>query len=142
MTGELPDAPLADIADYVAHHVVQDESSIAAARLCLIDALACALKALDHPECVRLLGPLVAGTVVPHGARVPGTAYALDPATAAFDLACMIRWLDYNDACSGALTTHPSDNIGGILMVADHLTRARVASKAQPLVMRTFSPPS
>ena len=136
MTGELPDAPLADIADYVAHHVVQDESSIAAARLCLSDGLACALEALDHPECVRLLGPLVAGTVVPHGARVPGTAYALDPATAAFDLACMIRWLDYNDACSGALTTHPSDNIGGILMVADHLTRARVASKAQPLVMR------
>ena len=88
-----PDRPLADIARYVASYPVGDEA-LNAARLCLFDALACALEALDQPECTKLLGPLVPGTVVPNGARLPGTAYVLDPATAAFDLTCMIRWLD------------------------------------------------
>jgi 2-methylcitrate dehydratase len=132
-----PDQPLADIADYVMRDAVAGEASIAAARLCLTDALACALDALDHAECTRLLGPLVPGTTVPNGARVPGTSYALDPATAAFDLGCMIRWLDYNDACSGALTTHPSDNVAGVLMVADHLSRASSAAGNAPLAMRS-----
>jgi 2-methylcitrate dehydratase len=60
----------------------------------------------------------------------------LDPATAAFSLGCMIRWLDFNDAISGALTTHPSDSLAGILMVADHLSRQRVATRKQPLLMK------
>ncbi|MDB5862534.1 MAG: 2-methylcitrate dehydratase, partial [Betaproteobacteria bacterium] len=130
-----PDQVLLDIASYVAHFEV-GAAAIDAARLCFVDGLACALDALDHPECVRLLGPLVPGTVVPDGARVPGTSYVLDPATAAFNFGCMIRWLDYNDATSGALTTHPSDSLGGILMLADHLSRQRATARKPPLVVR------
>ena len=129
-----PDQVLVDIARYVTSFSVSAEA-INAARLCLVDALACALDALDHPECTRLLGPLVPGTIVPNGACVPGTSNVLDPAKAAFDFGCMIRWLDYNDATSGALTTHPSDSLGGILMLADHLSRQRVAARRAPLVM-------
>lgn len=132
---QAPDQVLTDIADYVSDFQVSD-AALAAARLCLADALACALDALDHPECTKLLGPLAPGTVVPNGARVPGTPYRLDPATATFNLGCMIRWLDYNDATSGALTTHPSDSLAGILMVADHVSRQRIAARKAPLTMR------
>jgi 2-methylcitrate dehydratase len=134
-TENTPDRVLLDIADYVMNYRVSGEA-LDAARLCLVDALACALDALDHPECTRLLGPMVPGTIVPNGACVPGTSYVLDPAKAAFDFGCMIRWLDYNDATSGALTTHPSDSLGGILMVADHLSRQRIAARKPPLTMR------
>lgn len=133
---EKPDQVLTDIAEYVTRFEV-GPSAIDAARLCLIDALACALDALDHPECTKLLGPMVAGTIVPNGACVPGTSYVLDPAKGAFDLGCMIRWLDFNDATSGALTTHPSDSLAGILAVADHLSRQGIASGRPPLAMHT-----
>lgn len=135
MNDTKPDQVLVDIADYVVEHTAS-AGAIAAARLCLIDALACAFEALDHPECTKLLGPMVPGTIVPNGACVPGTAHVLDPANAAFSLGCMIRWLDFNDALSGALTTHPSDSLGGILMVADHLSRQRTAEGESPLLMR------
>jgi 2-methylcitrate dehydratase len=131
-----PDKPLADIARYVAKFSVGNES-INAARLCLADALACGLEALDQPDCTRLLGPLVPGTIVPDGSRVPGTAHVLAPDKAAFDLSCMIRWLDYNDATSGALTTHPSDTLGGILALADHLSQAQVRAGRAPLLMHS-----
>jgi 2-methylcitrate dehydratase len=130
-----PDQILADIADYVADYEIT-AAARNAARLCLLDALACAFDALDHPECTKLLGPLVPGTIVPNGACVPGTAYVLDPASATFSLGCMIRWLDFNDAISGALTTHPSDSLSAILMVADHLSRERTTERKPPLVMR------
>ena len=55
-----PDRPLAEIAHYVATFSV-GEKSLNAARLCLADAIACALEALDQPDCTRLLGPLVPG---------------------------------------------------------------------------------
>jgi 2-methylcitrate dehydratase len=132
---DAPDALLTDIADYVVTHRAGDDA-VATARLCLMDALACALWALDHPECTKLLGPLVPGTIVPHGACLPGTSHVLDPATAAFDLGCMIRWLDFNDASSGLLTTHPSDTIAAVLMLADHLSRQRLAAARKPLVVR------
>jgi 2-methylcitrate dehydratase len=124
----VPDALLGEIADYVHGYRIADGASIAAARLCLFDTLACALEALDHPECTRLLGPLVPGTVVPDGAHLPGTAFVLDPAKATFDLGAMIRWLDYNDACNGMLTMHPSDGLAGVLMLGDHLSRRAAAS--------------
>lgn len=130
-----PDALLREIVDYVVDYRLQDAGSIAAARLCLLDALACALEALGHHECVRLLGPLVPGTIVPGGARLPGTGHVLDPAKAAFDLGCMIRWLDYNDACSGALTIHPSDALAGVLMVGDFISRGGVARDEAPMRM-------
>ena len=106
------------------------------ARLCLMDTLGCGILALRFPECTKHLGPLVAETVVPHGARVPGTAFSLDPVKAAWDIGCTIRWLDYNDTWLAAEWGHPSDNLGGILAVADHLSRQRVALGKPPLVMR------
>jgi 2-methylcitrate dehydratase len=130
-----PDQVLLDITDYVLDSRAHGRAALDAAHLCLADALACALEALNHPECVKLLGPVVPGTIVPSGARVPGTAFTLDPATATFNLGCMIRWLDFNDACSGALTTHPSDSVAPILMVADYLSRQRIAGRHAPLVM-------
>src|SRR2546423_2068110 len=101
------------------------------ARNCLIDTLGCGLEALEYPACTKLLGPIVPGTVVPHGARVPGTSYQLDPVQAAFNIGAMIRWLDYNDTWLAAEWGHPSDNLGGILAVADWLCR-----NGAPLVMR------
>lgn len=129
------DRELADIADYVTSFE-PSRPALNAARLCLMDTLACALDALDYPECTKLLGPVVRGTVVPHGARVPGTAYQLDPAKAAFDFGAMIRWLDMNDTFTAAQGSHPSDNLGSILMLADHLSRERVAQGDEPLCVR------
>ena len=129
------DQELIDIADYVVDFT-PSRRALEAARLVLMDTLACALDALDFPECTKLLGPVVRGTVVPNGARVPGTAYALDPVKAAFDLGTMIRWLDMNDTFTAAQGSHPSDNLGGILMLADHLSRARVAQGGEPLTIR------
>src|SRR5690349_21667871 len=134
-TEDKPDQILSDIADYVADYEVTAVARTVA-RLCFLDALACAFDALDHPECTKLLGPLVPGTIVPNGACVPGTSYVLDPASATFSLGCMIRWLDFNDAISGALTTHPSDSLSAVLMVADHLSRQRTAERKPPLTMR------
>lgn len=131
-----PDQVLVDIAEYVLDYRIAAGPAMETARLCLTDTLAGALDALDYPECTRLVGPLVPGTVVPRGARVPGTRYELDPATAAFGFGCMIRWLDFNDQFSGAQGSHPSDNLAGVLMLADYLARQRVESGREPLSMR------
>ena len=123
-----PDQVLVDIAEYVLHYKVGSQQAVDTACLCMTDTLASAFDALDFPECTKLVGPSVPGTVVPHGARVPGTHYVLDPETAAFGFGCMIRWLDYNDTFNAAQGSHPSDNLAGILTLADHLNRQRVAS--------------
>jgi 2-methylcitrate dehydratase len=81
--------------------------------------------ALNFPACVKLLGPVVPGTVVPNGARVPGTPHQLDPVTAAFNIGCALRWLDFNDTWLAAEWGHPSDNLGAILAVADFLSRSQ-----------------
>ncbi|HEV7801745.1 MAG TPA: MmgE/PrpD family protein, partial [Burkholderiales bacterium] len=112
-----PDPVLVDIADYVRSFKPSAEA-VAASRLCMWDAMGCALNALDFPDCTKLLGPVVPGTVVPHASRVPGTSYALDPVTATFSFGCMIRWLDENDTFTAAQGSHPSDNLAGILMLA------------------------
>src|SRR5207237_3109238 len=83
----------------------------------------CALLALQYPACRHHLGPIVPGTVVPNGARVPGTDYVLDPVKAAFDIGCLVRWLDFNDTWLAAEWGHPSDNLGAILAVTDYLGR-------------------
>ena len=106
------------------------------ARACLIDTLGCGLEALEYPACTKLLGPLVHGTVVPNGARVPGTQFQLDPVKAAFDIGAIIRWLDFNDTWLAAEWGHPSDNLGGILATADWLSRTAVAQGKAPLLMR------
>ncbi|PLV13781.1 2-methylcitrate dehydratase [Pseudomonas guariconensis] len=131
------DRVLQTIADYVLDYQVESVEALDTARNCLMDTLGCGLLALRFPECTKHLGPLVEGTVVPHGARVPGTAYRLDPVKAAWDIGCTVRWLDYNDTWLAAEWAHPSDNLGGILAVADHLSQKRVANGESPLTMRT-----
>src|SRR5258705_10797327 len=137
MTSKIgPDQVLVDIADYVANYRIRSEQAVDTARLCMTDTLACALYALDYPECAKLVGPIVPGTIVPNGARVPGTNYELDPQTAAFGLGCLIRWLEYNDTFNAAQGSHPSDNLAGIFTLADHLSRQRVATGHAPLLIR------
>jgi 2-methylcitrate dehydratase len=130
-----PDQVLLDIADYVARPRVGTRLAHDTARWCLIDALGCGFAAVHHPACAKLLGPVVPGTVVPNGARVPGTQFQLDPVAAAFSIGAMIRWLDFNDTWLAAEWGHPSDNIGGILAVADWLSRTAVAGGRRPLAM-------
>ena len=137
-TDTLPnDQLLLDIADYVEGYEVKGDVAFEAARLCLLDSLACALEALDHPDCVRLLGPVVPGASVTHGARVPGTAFVLDPVKAAFDISSALRWLDLSDTWISTTTTHPSDDIGAILAVADYLSRVNASAGKPPLTMQS-----
>jgi 2-methylcitrate dehydratase len=130
-----PDQVLVDIADYVCSFEIASEEALTTARHCLMDSLACGLLALKYPDCVRLLGPLVPGADMPGGARVPGTAFELDPAQAAFNLGTLIRYLDFNDTWLAAEWGHPSDNLGAILAVADYLSRQREAQGQAPLTM-------
>ncbi len=129
------DVVIQEIADYVLNHPIESDLAYETARYCLMDTLGCGMLALNFPECTKLLGPVVPGAILPNGARVPGTAYELDPIQAAFNIGTMIRWLDFNDTWLAAEWGHPSDNLGGILAVADYL--ARKAPKANPLRMQT-----
>jgi 2-methylcitrate dehydratase len=131
-----PDQVLVDIADYAAGYTVESGEAYETARYCLVDTLGCGLEALSYPACTKLLGPIVPGTVVPNGARVPGTQFQLDPVQAAFNIGAMIRWLDFNDTWLAAEWGHPSDNLGGILAVADWLSRTAVAAGEPPLTMK------
>ncbi|WP_110668589.1 bifunctional 2-methylcitrate dehydratase/aconitate hydratase [Salinicola halophilus] len=130
------DPELQAIADYVLEYRIDSEEALETARHCLMDTLGCGLLALRFPECTKLLGPLVEGTVVPNGARVPGTGLTLDPVKAAWDIGCIVRWLDYNDTWLAAEWGHPSDNLGGILAVADHRSRRRLSRGQVLLTMR------
>lgn len=130
------DSVIQDIVDYVCHTPIQSTLAYTTARHCLIDSLGCALEALDYPACTKLLGPLVRGTIVPHGARVPGTQFQLDPVQAAFNIGTMVRWLDFNDTWLAAEWGHPSDNLGAILATADWLSRTAIAAGRPPLLMR------
>ena len=131
-----PDAVLSDIADYVLGGEIESREAYETARYCLMDTLGCGLEALEYPACTKLLGPIVPGTVVPNGAKVPGTAFQLDPVQAAFNIGTIIRWLDFNDTWLAAEWGHPSDNLGGILATADWLSRTAVAVGHPPLLMR------
>jgi len=130
-----PDKELVDIADYVVDYKIDSTEAYETARYCLMDTLGCGFLALRFPECTKLLGPLVQGTVVPNGARVPGTQFELDPVKAAWDIGCIIRWLDYNDTWLAAEWGHPSDNLGAILAVADFISRQNIAAGKTPLTM-------
>ncbi|HTH62895.1 MAG TPA: bifunctional 2-methylcitrate dehydratase/aconitate hydratase [Paraburkholderia sp.] len=132
----LPDQVLVDIVDYVLGYRVDSAIALSTAQYCLIDTLGCGLEALSYPACTKLLGPIVPGTIVPHGAKVPGTSFQLDPVAAAFNLGAMIRWLDFNDTWLAAEWGHPSDNLGGILATADWLSRTAVAHGKAPLTMK------
>lgn len=131
-----PDKILVDIADYVLKTRINSPLAYDTARNCLIDTLGCGFEALGYPACTKLLGPIVPGTIVPHGAKVPGTPFQLDPVQAAFNIGAMIRWLDFNDTWLAAEWGHPSDNLGGILATADWLSRCAVAQGRKPLLMK------
>src|SRR6202050_1476826 len=131
-----PDQVISDIAEYVSKYDVSSKLALETARYCLMDTLGCGLEALEYPQCTKLLGPIVPGTIVPNGAKVPGTRFQLDPVQAAFNIGAMIRWLDFNDTWLAAEWGHPSDNLGGILAVADWISRSAVARVKPPLTMR------
>lgn len=131
------DSVIESIADYVVDYTIESDEAWETARLCLMDTIGCGLLALRYPECTKHLGPLVEGTLVPNGARVPGTQFRMDPVKAAWDIGCIIRWLDFNDTWLAAEWGHPSDNLGGILATADFVSQNRVAKGDAPLTMKT-----
>lgn len=131
-----PDKVLVDIADYVCDYDIESEEAFDTSRYCLMDTLGCGFEALGYPACTKLLGPIVPGTIVPNGSKVPGTQFQLDPVQAAFNIGAMVRWLDFNDTWLAAEWGHPSDNLGGILATADFISRKAVACGDKPLVMR------
>lgn len=117
------DKVLQDIAEYAdTYSLSGKKEAYDTAYYCLMDSIGCAILALNFSECTKLLGPLVPGTIIPNGCRVPGTNFILDPVTGAFNIGCLIRWLDFNDTWLAAEWGHPSDNLGGILAVADYLS--------------------
>jgi 2-methylcitrate dehydratase len=129
------DKELVAIADFVCNTEIGSELAFETAHYCLMDTLACGFQALDYPACTKLLGPVVHGATLSGGARVPGTPYELDPVMAAFNIGAMNRWLDFNDTWLTAEWGHPSDNLGGILAVADYLSRQNRARGEAPLTM-------
>src|SRR6516165_233556 len=137
LTRPKPDALLEQIADYVlANGKITGGEALETARLCFMDTLGCGLLALGYPACLKMLGPVVPGATIPGGARVPGTSYELDPVQAAFNIGTMVRWLDFNDTWLAAEWGHPSDNLGGILAVADYLSRKRRREGDKPITVR------
>lgn len=131
-----PDRLLAEIADYVCDYEITSDEAWSTAHFCLKDSLACAMLALDFPECVKLLGPVVPGADLPGGARVPGTSHELDPVQAAFNIGVLIRYLDFNDTWLAAEWGHPSDNLGAILAVADYVSRGNLTAGRAPLTVK------
>ena len=131
------DSVISEIADYVINYEISSDLAMDTARNCLIDTLGCGLLALKFPACSKMLGPVVEGTSVPFGVRVPGTNFKLDPIKGAFDIGCIIRWLDFNDTWLAAEWGHPSDNLGGILAVADFISQKNIEEGKDPLTMKT-----
>src|SRR5437773_696291 len=131
-----PDKILVDIADYAANYFPESQEAIDTARYNVMDTLGCGLLALRYPECTKHLGPVVPGSELSDGARVPGTDWQLEPVHAAFNIGAMVRWLDFNDTWLAAEWGHPSDNLGGILALADWLSRSAVAVGKQPLTVQ------
>jgi len=129
------DPTLKLIADYVYDYQVTSQEAYQTAGVNLADALGCGILALQYKACTKLLGPVVPDTVVPHGSRVPGTSYVLDPIRAAFNIGTMVRWLDYNDAWLAAEWGHPSDNLGGLLAITDYLSRQNIGKGQKPLLV-------
>jgi 2-methylcitrate dehydratase len=131
-----PDQLLVDIADYTANFTIQSSEAYQTARYCLMDTLGCGLLALHYPACTKLLGPVVPGMTVSNGSRVPGTRFELDPVAGAFNIGCIIRWLDFNDTWLAAEWGHPSDNLGAILALTDYLSRRNSSEGKKPFTIR------
>jgi len=121
------DPEITDVANYVHNVKIDSDLAFDTARWVFIDTLGCGLKALEFQQCKNILGPVVEGTIVPNGTKVPGTPYQLDPVLGAFNIGAMIRWLDFNDCWLAAEWGHPSDNLGAILATADWISRTNRA---------------
>src|SRR5690349_4675470 len=130
------DPLLQQISDYAVSPEINSAEAYDTARYCLMDSLGCAPLALNYPACTKLLGPIVAGTIVPKGSRVPGTHYELDPITASFNIGTLVRWLDFNDTWLAAEWGHPSDNLGAILAVSDFVSRGNIGQQKPPYTVR------
>ena len=130
------DGLITEIAQYVSSYEIKSDLALDTARNCLIDTIGCGLLALQFPACAKMLGPIVKDTKVPFGVRVPGTDYELDPIKGAFDIGCIVRWLDYNDTWLAAEWGHPSDNLGAILSVCDYVSRQNIENGKDPLTIR------
>jgi 2-methylcitrate dehydratase len=130
------DPLLQQITDYLLDPATHSSEAYQTARFCLMDTLGCGLLALNYPACTKLLGPVVPGTIVPDGSRIPGTSFELDPVSAAFNIGTLIRWLDFNDTWLAAEWGHPSDNLGAILALADFISRRNLRNQAPPLTVR------
>ena len=128
---------ISEIANYVSSFEIESNLALDTARNCLMDTIGCGLLALQFPACTKMLGPIVKDSKVPFGVRVPGTDYELDPVKGAFDIGCIVRWLDYNDTWLAAEWGHPSDNLGAILSVCDFISQQNIASGKASLKMRT-----
>lgn len=131
-----PDTLLTTIADYVVNHTIKSELAYRTALYCLMDSIGCAILALEYPACTKLLGPIIPGTILPIGARVPGTSYYLDPILAAFNIGTLVRWLDFNDTWLAQEWGHPSDNLGAILAVTDYISNKRTMKKQKPYLVK------
>ncbi|MGG4609730.1 bifunctional 2-methylcitrate dehydratase/aconitate hydratase [Providencia sp. Me31A] len=130
------DKVISDIVDYVMDYPIVSDLAYDTAYHCLLDTLGCGMESLEYPACKKLLGPIVPGTIVPNGSKIPGTQFQLDPVQGAFNIGTMCRWLDFNDTWLAAEWGHPSDNLGGILATADWLSRENIAKGKPPLIIK------
>lgn len=115
--------PCDEVADALAAFVAEADLSlepevIAAARLILLDSLAVALGALDHPATAaahryaRLLP-------VTDGCRIWGSALRTNAETAAVVNGVPLRAYDFNDLYMSRSGGHPSDIVPGVVAVAE-----------------------
>ncbi|HGN1707599.1 TPA: bifunctional 2-methylcitrate dehydratase/aconitate hydratase [Providencia rettgeri] len=130
------DKVISDIVDYVMDYPIVSDLAYDTAYHCFLDTLGCGMESLEYPACKKLLGPIVPGTIVPNGTKIPGTQFQLDPVQGAFNIGTMCRWLDFNDTWLAAEWGHPSDNLGGILATADWLSRENIAKGKPPLIIK------
>jgi 2-methylcitrate dehydratase len=99
------------------HYDVLDAATVETAKVHLIDALGCAIAALDEGP-VRICRD-VAATASGGVSTILGTTIRTTPDLAAFANGAAIRYYDLNDVYVGKQTGHPSDNISACLAVAE-----------------------
>ncbi len=112
------DTLLNEIINYVGEEKKFSEESLQTASYCLMDSIGCAIQALEYQACKKVLGPFY-DDGCDSGVRIPGTSFSVNPIEGAFNIATMIRWLDFNDTWLAKEWGHPSDNLGAILSLID-----------------------
>lgn len=84
----------------------------------MIDSMGCAMAALLAPP-VRALRRVAHPVAGPGGARLFGTLTRTTPDVAALVNGTMVRYLDMSDAHLRLSSAHPSDNIPGLMAIAE-----------------------